>query len=174
MHKTVLVKLEVADAEKTRLQATFSDYKQAWQSVSDYVFANDCRNRQKVHHATYREVRKGLPSLPSALVQEARNDAIGKAKSVKSNGHRTDFYSDGWTREPHHPWAKENAVHRYEVFTLQIHALNLAIQKYSDRFAKAALIEDGNNFYKNVSKFWQYEPLKSWQVEAVEWGAIPS
>jgi IS605 OrfB family transposase len=89
MHKTVLVKLEIADADKARLQATFSDYKQAWQSVSDYVFTNDCRNRQKVHHATYRDVRKGLPSLPSALVQEARNDAIGKAKSVKSNGRIT-------------------------------------------------------------------------------------
>ncbi len=90
MHKTVLVKLKVEDGDKHRLQATFSDYKTAWQMVSDYVFTNNCRNRSKVHHATYQIIRKAVPNLSSALVQEARNDAIAKAKSVKTNKHKIE------------------------------------------------------------------------------------
>ncbi len=88
MHKTILVRLAVKNEDKPRLQATFSDYKIAWQYVSNYVFQSKCRNRLKVHYETYKIVRELTPNLSSALVQEARNDAIAKAKSVKSNGHK--------------------------------------------------------------------------------------
>lgn len=90
MHKVVLAKLGVQECDKLRLQATFSDYKVAWQTVSDYVFKHKCRNRSKVHHATYKQVREALPNLSSALVQQARNDAIAKAKSANSNKHKLE------------------------------------------------------------------------------------
>lgn len=89
MHKTVLVKINVPDEDKPRLRATFSDYKIAWQYVSEYVYGSNCRNRLKIHNETYKNVRELVPNLSSALVQEARNDAIAKSKSVKSNGHIT-------------------------------------------------------------------------------------
>ena len=88
MNKTVLVKIKVQESDKSRIQATFSDYKVAWQAVFDYVFKEKCYNRSKVHFATYQVVRKTLPNLSSALVQEARNDAISKAKSTKTNRHK--------------------------------------------------------------------------------------
>lgn len=88
MHKTILVKLAVESKDKLRLQATFSDYKVAWQFVSNHVFKSKCRNRLIIHNETYKGVRKLVPNLSSALVQEARNDAIAKSKSVKSNGHK--------------------------------------------------------------------------------------
>jgi IS605 OrfB family transposase len=90
VHKTVLVKLKIKDSDKPRIQNTFSDYKIAWQHVSYHVFNSKCRNRSKVHHATYQQVRNLVPNLSSALVQEARNDAIAKAKSAKSNGHKLE------------------------------------------------------------------------------------
>lgn len=88
MHKTILVKLQVQDVDKQRLQSTFLDYKIAWQYVSEHVFASNCSNRLKIHNETYKNVRKLVSDLNSALVQEARNDAIAKSKSVKSNNHK--------------------------------------------------------------------------------------
>ncbi len=88
MHSTILVKLIVKDEDKIRLQSTFSDYKKAWQYVSDWVFVNKIKNRTNVHHATYKNVRNLVPNLNSCLVQEARNDAISKAKIIKSNQHK--------------------------------------------------------------------------------------
>ena len=88
MNKTILVKLKVREEDKARLQSTFSDYKIAWQYVSDYVFKSKNRNRVSVHNETYKNVRQLVPHLNSALVQEARNDAIAKSKSIKSNGHK--------------------------------------------------------------------------------------
>lgn len=87
MHKTILVKLAVGNGDKSRLDATFVDYKVAWQTVSDWIFVNKTKNRAKVHSATYQLVRTLLPKLNSGLVQQARNDAIAKFKSVKSNKH---------------------------------------------------------------------------------------
>lgn len=84
----MLVKLKVEDADKPRLQATFSDYKEAWQCVSEWAFSNKTRNRSKVHSGTYKEVRLKYPNLNSGLVQQARNDAIAKLSSAKSNGHK--------------------------------------------------------------------------------------
>jgi len=45
MHKTVLVKLKIQDSDKKRLIQTFTDYKTAWQTVSEYVFKNNCPSR---------------------------------------------------------------------------------------------------------------------------------
>ena len=88
MHKTILVKLCVQDVDKIRLRATFVDYQIAWQFVSDWIFANKTKNRGKVHSATYQSVRNTVPNLNSGLVQQARNDAIAKFKSVSSNKHK--------------------------------------------------------------------------------------
>lgn len=88
MHKTILVKLVVKSEDKPRLQATFTDYKIAWQHVSDWIFDNKTKNRKKVHEATYKNVREIVPKLNSGLVQQARNDAISKFASIKNNRHK--------------------------------------------------------------------------------------
>lgn len=90
MHKTILSKLILDEVSQAKLECTFRDYQTAWNSVSQYVFESKIRNRNKVHHATYYKLRKELNDFPSGLLQEARNDAIAKFKTIQSNKHKID------------------------------------------------------------------------------------
>lgn len=85
MKKTILAKLKVEESE--RILKTFSAYKEAWQYISNHVFKTSCRDRKKIHEATYAEVRNLVPELNSALCQQARDAVLGAYRSAKSNGH---------------------------------------------------------------------------------------
>lgn len=72
VHKTILVKLIVKPEDKLRLQATFSDYKIAWQYVSDWIFKNKTKNRTKVHHSNRRRFSVPLSEFVRILEYKAR------------------------------------------------------------------------------------------------------
>ncbi|MGC8715899.1 MAG: RNA-guided endonuclease TnpB family protein, partial [Thermoplasmata archaeon] len=50
-------------------------FKEATQIVLDYGFENKTFNKNKLNKGTYRMVRERIPTLPSALVQTARDTA---------------------------------------------------------------------------------------------------
>lgn len=71
MFRTIKIRLErTAD-----LVQTVSTFNQACQRVLDWGQQNKQYNKTRLHRATYREIRKEFPLLPSALVQTARDQA---------------------------------------------------------------------------------------------------
>jgi putative transposase len=71
MFRTVKIRLErTAD-----LVQTVSVFNQACQWVLDWGYQNKQYNKTTLHRATYRSIRTNFPSLPSALVQTARDQA---------------------------------------------------------------------------------------------------
>jgi len=87
MFKTIKVKL----AFEQSLVETAVAFNKACQMVLDYGSENQTYNKNKLNKATYRNIREAVPSLPSALVQTARDQACemlkrnNYAKTVKKN-----------------------------------------------------------------------------------------
>jgi len=65
------------------LVETAKQFKEATQIVLDYGFENKTFNKNKLNKGTYRTVRDRIPTLPSALVQTARDTASETLKSTK-------------------------------------------------------------------------------------------
>lgn len=86
--------------------------------------------------------------------------------------HIIDFYANHW--DQNHPWNKIGCPHNHEIFVLWIDSLEKAIEKYSSCFLDQAIINDGNNFYKDELKLkhWQYEPTENWIVTPETWNSL--
>jgi IS605 OrfB family transposase len=69
--RTVKVKLPF---EQSLLQTAVA-FNRACQMALDYGSANKIHNKDRLNKATYTQVRVGVPNLPSALVQTARDEA---------------------------------------------------------------------------------------------------
>ncbi len=79
MFRTIKIRLERAND----LVQTVIVFNQACQRVLDWGYENREYNKTKLHRATYRGIRTDLPSLPSALVQTARDQASDMLKRDK-------------------------------------------------------------------------------------------
>jgi putative transposase len=62
---------------------TARQFREASQIVLDYGFENSTINKYKLNKGTYRTVRERIPTLPSALVQTARDMASEALKRTK-------------------------------------------------------------------------------------------
>ena len=65
------------------LLETGKQFREACQIVLDYGFSEKTFNKNKLNRGTYREVREKIPTLPSALVQTARDTASESLKQTK-------------------------------------------------------------------------------------------
>jgi IS605 OrfB family transposase len=79
MFRTIKLKLPY---DRTLIE-TAKQFKEATQIVLDYGFENKTYNKNKLNKGTYRKVRERIPTLPSALVQTARDAASEALKSTK-------------------------------------------------------------------------------------------
>jgi hypothetical protein len=74
-----------------------------------------------------------------------------------------DFFAETWAKT--HPWNVPGCPHFHEVFVIAINYLERAINNHKNEFPKEGVkITDGNEMYKEVHKYWQYEPTNSWVV----------
>ena len=71
MFRTIKLKLPY---DRTII-ATAKQFREACQIVSNFGFSEKTFNKNKLNRGTYREVRERIPTLPSALVQTARDQA---------------------------------------------------------------------------------------------------
>jgi predicted transposase len=79
MFRTIKIRLQrTAD-----LVQTVAVFNQACQRVLDWGYRNKDFNKTRLHRATYRDIRTDLPTLPSALVQTARDQASDMLKRDK-------------------------------------------------------------------------------------------
>jgi len=76
MFRTIKIRLQrTAD-----LVQTVAVFNQACQRVLDWGYENKHYNKTQLHRATYKGIREEFPSLPSALVQTARDQASDMLK----------------------------------------------------------------------------------------------
>ena len=79
MFRTIKLKLPYDSS----LLETGRQFREACQMVLDYGFVEKIYNKNKLNRATYEDVRKTIPTLPSALVQTARDTASETLKQTK-------------------------------------------------------------------------------------------
>ena len=79
MFRTIKLKLPYDRA----LIETAKQFKEATQIVLNYGFENKTFNKNKLNKGTYKTVRETIPTLPSALVQTARDMASESLKRTK-------------------------------------------------------------------------------------------
>ncbi len=79
MFRTIKLKLPY---DKSLLE-TGERFREACQMALDYGFSARTFNKNKLNRATYEDVRKAIPTLPSALVQTARDTASESLKQTK-------------------------------------------------------------------------------------------
>ena len=79
MFRTVKLKLPYDQS----LLETGKRFREACQAVLDYGFSEHTFNKNRLDRATYRNIRKDIPTLPSALVQTARDTASEALKQTK-------------------------------------------------------------------------------------------
>ena len=103
MFRTIKLKLPY---DKSLLE-TGERFREACQKVLDYGFSAHTFNKNKLNRATYEDIRKAIPMLPSALVQTARDTASESLKqtqlqkkihmnslTIRYNRRTFKFYSD--------------------------------------------------------------------------------
>ncbi|MHB8372770.1 MAG: RNA-guided endonuclease TnpB family protein, partial [Thermoplasmataceae archaeon] len=78
MFRTIKLKLPYDSS----LLETGKRFREACQIVLNYGFSEHTYNKNKLNRATYESVRKEIPTLPSALVQTARDTASESLKQT--------------------------------------------------------------------------------------------
>ena len=71
MYRTIKIKLD----RSNELIQTVRLWNAACQDVIDYGFAAHDYNKTRLNKATYKDLREKYPTLPSALIQTARDQA---------------------------------------------------------------------------------------------------
>ena len=72
MYRTIKIKLD----RSNELVQTARLWNSACQDVIDYGFAAHDYNKTRLNKATYKDLREKYPTLPSALIQTARDQAV--------------------------------------------------------------------------------------------------
>lgn len=81
MIRSIKVKLEVTNPDA--LLETFKAYNYAYSVSAQWGFDNQTANKIRNHNATYEQIRKEVPELPSSLLQCARDCACESLKRDK-------------------------------------------------------------------------------------------
>jgi len=141
MFRTIKLKLPY---DKTIIE-TAKQFKEAVQMVLDYGYENKTFNKNKLNKGTYRTVREKIPTLPSALVQTARDTASEalkatnlekkirrKSLSIRYDNRTFKFYSDTHT-------VSLTTVHGRLVYPV---AHSPLIDKYRGEYTNAQVVID--------------------------------
>jgi len=78
MERTIKIKIEDKDLEET-----ISQYFQAYKFCIDKGFELHTSNKKKLHNATYKQLRKDQPKIPSALLQTVRDIACENLRASR-------------------------------------------------------------------------------------------
>lgn len=113
MLRTIKIKLE----RSNDLLQTIRIFNCACQEVLDYGFGKEDYNKTRLNKGTYHQVRKQYPTLPSALVQTARDQASDMLKRSRKASRRD---KDCETYFKYKPVKKELSAIRYDKRTMKV------------------------------------------------------
>lgn len=81
--RTIKLKLSVSEEDIETLKQTITLFNTVFNEVAQYGFEHKTHSKVSIHHATYNDIREKHPTLPSSLVQGARDVACEALKGVK-------------------------------------------------------------------------------------------
>ena len=87
MFRTIKLKLPY---DRTLIE-TAKQFKEAAQIVLDYGFENKTFNKNKLNKGTYKVIRERIPTLPSALIQTARDTASEALKATEKEENKEEI-----------------------------------------------------------------------------------
>ena len=94
MTRTVQVLLDVDDQTLQRIKDTRDAYADIFNSHAQWSKNNRSTSSKAAHEQLYEEIRDSFPQLPSAMIQCARNHALGAMKSYNSNNPKKKWCKD--------------------------------------------------------------------------------
>lgn len=94
MTRTVQVLLDVDDQTLQRIKDTRDAYADIFNSHAQWSKNNRSTSSKAAHEQLYEETRGSFPQLPSAMIQCARNHALGAMKSYNSNNPKKKWCKD--------------------------------------------------------------------------------
>jgi len=71
----VFATLKIKIGKSEELEKTMKIYNNVCQEIIDYGWEEKTTNKRVIHNGTYKDIRKKYPSLSSAMIQTARDQA---------------------------------------------------------------------------------------------------
>ena len=113
MIRTLKIKID----KSTELIQTMRLFNLACQEVLDYGFESEDYNKTRLNRATYKEIREKYSSLPSALVQTARDQSSDMLKRSRKEAKKDKDCNDYYKYKP---VKKEFSSIRYDKRTMKV------------------------------------------------------
>lgn len=136
MRRAAKIKLSLKDEEKIILQETMKEYSKVFNFYSNWSVQNNSTSKKKAHELTYQQ-SKELFSLPTALIQSARDMALEACKNKKKKTI---------------PLKKKYSSIRYDQRTMTLRGNQLTLSSKENRIKTIINI---NDFAKNYFDNWQ-------------------
>jgi putative transposase len=83
--RALKVKLDVSPTDLQRVRATIGELSQVYSKHVDYALANKTLTKRKLHDALYNKLVAEHPTIPTGLIQTARDTASESLKAIHSN-----------------------------------------------------------------------------------------
>lgn len=132
--RTVKVKLVLPPADLRRVRATMSELAQVYAKHVDYALEHKTVSTKNLHDALYLKMRREHPTLPTGLIQSARDTVRENLKAIHS-------------RHPKKKWRVrpkkgEYSSIRYDVRTITYRGEQLSFSAIGSRIKTIASIPD--------------------------------
>ena len=135
VQRSLRVKLSLSQKDKETLLETMEEYSKCFNFCSNWSSTNKSTSKKIAHSKTYQESKKLFPSLPTALIQSARDLALESNKSKRSKMV---------------PIKKKHSSIRYDVRTFALRNQQLTLSSVDKRIKTIiSLYSYIENYFKN-------------------------
>ena len=138
VQRSLRVKLSLSQKDKETLLETMEEYSKCFNFCSNWSSTNKSTSKKIAHSKTYQESKKLFPSLPTALIQSARDLALESNKSKRSKTV---------------PIKKKHSSIRYDVRTFSLRNQQLTLSSVDKR------IKTIISFYPYIENYF-----KNWKL----------
>lgn len=135
--------LKIKLVKSNDLIQTVRIFNLACQDVLDYGFKQKIFNKSKLNKGTYHQIRRNYPTLPSGLVQTARDQASDMLKVDKFK---------------HHPKKKSLSSIRYDIRTAKVFL--------ESGYCKLTTIFGRMKYHFNLAEY--YQKYNTWQIRSIQ------
>ncbi|HNC56948.1 MAG TPA: transposase [Leptospiraceae bacterium] len=135
IQRSLKVKLSLSNEDKETLLETMEEYSKCFNFYSNWSSTNKSTSKKVAHSNSYQESKKLFPSLPTALIQSARDLALESNKNKRSKSV---------------PIKKKHSSIRYDIRTFALRNQQLTLSSTNKRIKTIiSLYPYIENYFKN-------------------------
>ena len=129
MRRSITVFPKLSEKEVSSIVETRKQYARAFNMSVDCLVTNNSTSRRFLHKVQYERIKEECPSLPTGLIQCARDVAVESVKSWK----RTKLKHSKKAERMRRPSMKEKCTMRYDVRTVTLRGCQLTFSTCDKR-----------------------------------------